>query len=105
MVSSIGKYYELNKEELLKAFSFFGLFLAGIMEYFNSGKTIFDIFQDPFFIGAGIMSIASLFTFLYYNKNHIDYTYPAMFIFIATKLISQYYKFFELNLNGTSKKN
>lgn len=100
----MGKYYELNKEELLKSFSFLGLFIAGIMEYYNSGKTILNILQDPFFIGAGVMSIASAFTFLYYNKNHIDYTYPAMFIFIASKLISQYYKFFEFNLDGTSKK-
>lgn len=74
------------------------------MEYFNSGKTIINSFQDPFFIGAGIMSIASAFTFIYYNQNHIDYTYPAMFFFIATKLISQYYKFFDYNFDGTRKK-
>ena len=98
-----GKYYELNKEELLKSFSFLGLFIAGVMEYFNSGKTFKDIFKDPFFLGAGVMSIASGLTFVYFNKEFVDYTYPAMFIFILSKVISQYYKFFEYNLDGTHK--
>ena len=103
MQSTMGKYYELNKEELLKAFSYLGLFIAGLMEYYNSGNTLTDIFKDPFFIGAGVMSVASIYTFIYYNKTKIDYTYPAMFLFIFTKIISQYGYSYKYNIDGTLK--
>ena len=103
MQSTMGKYYELNKEELLKSFSFLGLFIAGLMEYYNSGKTLINIFKDPFFIGAGVMSVASIYTFIYYNKIKIDYTYPTMFFFIFTRLISQYGYSYKYNIDGTLK--
>ena len=98
-----GKYYYYQTEELIKSFCFFGLFIAGFMEYYNGGKTIKDIFQDPFFIGAGIMSIAALLTFVRFKYTRVDYTFPAMFFFIFTKLVSQYFHYYHLNLDGTEK--
>ena len=98
-----GKYYYAQTEELLKSFCFIGLFIAGIMEYYNAGKSLKDILQDPFFIGAGVMSIAAMVTFVRYKHTKIDYTFPAMYFFIFTKLVSQYFHSYHLNYDGSEK--
>lgn len=88
---------------LLKAFSFFGLFFAGSMKYYASHKSIFELYKDPFLIGALVQCIASIFTFFTYKINGRDYTYPAMFFFIFTKLVSQYTHSKHTNIDGSYK--
>lgn len=81
-------YYLQNRDELLKFICFFLLGLSSFFEVLdNPENTIFD---DPFCIGAFCMAIASLITYFTYAKTKIDLTYPGMFIFIASKLFSQY---------------
>lgn len=99
----MGKYYEKQKEELLKSFCFLGLTIAGIMEFYNAGNSIKDIIYDPFFVGAAVMCVTAFITFLTYKEKKIDYTFPAMFFFIFTKLISQYFHSFHINLDGSLK--
>lgn len=100
-----GKYYYSQTEELLKFFCFFGIFITGVMEYFNKNKTVLDIAKNPYFIGAGIMSVASLITFLTFKTKQIDYTFPAAFLYVTSKLISLYFQSSNVNLDGSYKAN
>jgi hypothetical protein len=90
---------------LLKAFCFFGLFFAGSMKYYSSGKSILEVYKDPFFIGAAVQCIAAVMTFFTYKEKGKDYTFPAMFFFILTKLVSQYTHSKHTNLDGSKKFN
>jgi hypothetical protein len=89
---------------LLKGFCFFGLFFAGSMKYWASNKSIFELYKDPFLIGAAVQCVAAVFTFFTYKTTGKDYTYPAMFFFIFTKLISQYTHSKHYNIDGSKKK-
>lgn len=91
-------YYLENRDELLKFICFLLLGLSSFFEVLDNPEN--TIFEDPFCIGAFIMAICSLFTFFFYQKTKIDLTYPGMFIFILSKLFSQYTHSKHLNIFG-----
>ena len=69
---------------ILKIIVFSLLAVAGYNDFISSNNRFF---QDPFFIGASIMAIASLLTLV---NPATYYIHTAMFFFILTKIISQY---------------
>tara|TARA_B100001142_G_scaffold104175_1_gene106207 strand:+ start:668 stop:958 length:291 start_codon:yes stop_codon:yes gene_type:complete len=69
---------------ILKLIAFSLLAIAGYMDLSHSENTIF---QDPFFIGAAVMAVASFLMLV--TGAHINYIHVAMFFFIFTKIISQ----------------
>ena len=69
---------------ILKILGFSLLAIAGYNDLTHSDN---NFLQDPFFIGATIMAIASLLTLI---NPAIYYIHTAMFFFIITKIISQY---------------
>lgn len=101
-----GRFYNMNNEALILSFSFLGLTIGGIMEQLNNFKSfnIMNLIKNPFLIGASVMCIASALKFFKTNDTKIDYTYPAMYFFIFTKLIAQYFHSFHKNLDGSLKK-
>ena len=95
------QFYLDNRDEMLKSICFFLLGLTSLFEVLdNPENTILD---DPFCIGAFIMAFCSLFTFFFYHKTKIDLTYPGMFIFIISKLFSQYTHSKHLTIFGKIK--
>jgi hypothetical protein len=101
-----GRLYNMNNEYLLESFCFLGLTIGGIMEQFNDYKTfsIINVLKNPFFIGAAVMCVASALKFFKTSDTKIDYTYPAMYFFIFTKIIAQYFHSSHINLDGSFKK-
>lgn len=69
---------------ILKLIAFSLLAIAGYMDLSHSENTIF---QDPFFIGAAVMVVASFLMLV--TSAHINYIHVAMFFFIFTKIVSQ----------------
>jgi hypothetical protein len=95
------EYYLKNRDELLKFILFLGLGITSLFEVLdNPENTIFD---DPFCLGAFTMALASITTYFTFEKYRIDFTYPAMFIFIFSKLIAQYGHSKHISLSGISK--
>ena len=95
------EYYLKNRDELLKFILFLGLGITSLFEVLdNPENTIFD---DPFCIGAFTMALASITTYFTFEKYKIDFTYPAMFIFILSKLVAQYGHSKHISLLGISK--
>ena len=76
---------QTNKMTLiLKIIGFAILAIAGYIDL-SSSKNKF--YQDPFYIGASVMVVASIMTLI---NPEIYYIHTAMFFFIFTKIISQY---------------
>jgi hypothetical protein len=69
---------------ILKIFGFAILAIAGYIDLLSSKNRFF---QDPFYIGATVMVIASILTLINPTRYYI---HTAMFFFIFTKIISQY---------------
>lgn len=69
---------------ILKIFGFSLLAIAGYNDFSLSSNRFF---QDPFFIGASIMVIASVLTLI---NPSTYYIHTGMFFFIFMKIISQY---------------
>lgn len=75
---------------ILKSICFFGLFISGILsfQHVNEEVNITNSMSKPFYIGAGLMSVASLLTY-YSNNNSINnnnvtshnYEYPIMYVY------------------------
>jgi len=84
MSNSRSSHWFLNITVILKLIAFSLLAIAGYMDLSHSENTVF---QDPFFIGAATMVVAS-FLMLVMNT-HINYIHVAMFFFIFTKIVSQ----------------
>lgn len=76
--------YSFTTAVILKFVAFSLLAVAGYLDLSLSNYTVF---QDPFFVGAGAMAIASLLMLI--TSNNINYIHFAMFFFIFTKIISQ----------------
>lgn len=83
---------------LLKIVAFI---MLGISGYIDIMKSEHSILEDPFFIGAFTMAIASILTLI---NPGIYYIYPAMYFFIFTKLISQYSYSKSYTMLGQKKK-
>jgi len=69
---------------ILKILGFFFLAIAGYIDLYLSSNRFF---QDPVYIGASVMVLASILTLI---TPSIYYIHTAMFFFIFTKIISQY---------------
>jgi hypothetical protein len=72
-----------NSSIVLKIIGFSILAIAGYMDLMMSHNTVF---QDPFFVGALVMALASIMTFI---NPTVYYIHTAMFFFIFTKIVSQ----------------
>jgi len=72
-----------NSSTVLKIIGFSILAIAGYMDLMMSDNTVF---QDPFFVGAIVMALASIMTFI---NPAVYYIHTAMFFFIFTKIVSQ----------------
>jgi len=72
-----------NSSTVLKIIGFSILAIAGYMDLMMSDNTVF---QDPFFVGAIVMALASIMTFI---NPTVYYIHTAMFFFIFTKIVSQ----------------
>jgi hypothetical protein len=100
-VGQRAQYYLANRDEFLKFICFFLLGLTSFFEVLDNPEN--TLWMDPFCIGAFIMALCSLITFFFYRKTKIDLTYPGMFIFILSKLISQYTHSKHLTIFGKVK--
>lgn len=74
----------LKGSVLLKIVAFTLLGIVGSIDLYYSENTIYT---DPFLLGAFIMAIASVLTFINPARYYI---HTGMFIFILLKIVSQY---------------
>jgi hypothetical protein len=79
---------------ILKFLGFSALTIAGYIDLKYSDNSIYE---DPFVIGAFCMALATLLTIIYPK---IYFIHTAMFLFIITKIISQYTHSKHFNIFG-----